>query len=203
MDPAAASVTRTATLLRLMLAGDLPAQRRLFERHRPMLAARAARSAAMGVLRRHVSAEDLVGEVYLRALESGCLLRFEDRGPGSLDGLLLTLLDRVIADACRRHGAVKRGANVRRVDGDPSDMTALQASDPSPTGLARASELEALCRQHLSEREWEAFRLVQCDGLSAVEAAERLGSTDSAVRGLLLRARARLIKLLADPREPP
>lgn len=192
-------VTRTGVLLGRMLSGDLDAQRRLFDQHRGALLSRARCHPAAGLLRaRQVSDEDILQETWLRALEAGLLTSFHDRGPGALAALLRTVLDRAAADACRHHGARKRGANATAVSLDSDSVTQVSSPDPRPTGLARSAELLALCEELLSPRELAAWRLVHLDGCTSVEAAQRMDTTDAAVRGLLARARRTLTKRLAN-----
>lgn len=194
--------TVTRDLLERYLAGDRESERRLFERHRELLVTRARGHRAMAPLRYQCTAEDAVDEVFLRALSSGALSRFEDRGRGSLQSLLTTILDRTLVDIARRAAARKRDANVSGCIGDlqgergHSVLEEAVARDPTPTGEVRANELLDLCRSLLDEREWRAWELVEHLGLSSVEAADRLGTTSAAVRGLLLRSRKKLIQTL-------
>src|SRR5262245_22188671 len=82
----------TRAQLAAWLAGDAEAARALFSRHRDELLARAQSHRLMRRLKGHVTAEDMVAEVFLRALSSGLLQRFEVRGKGSLMGGLYTVL---------------------------------------------------------------------------------------------------------------
>ncbi len=68
----------------------------------------------------------------------------------------------------------------------------------TPTGNARVSEIEELARRELSEREFEAWHLVEVLDHTASEAGLAMSSSDSAVRGLLLRGRSKLVLRLGE-----
>jgi len=191
----------TREQLAAWLAGDAEAARALFARHRDELLTRAQAHRLMRSLRRHVTPEDVVDEVFLRALSSGLLTRFEDRGKGSLMGALYTVLDRVLADAARRHfGTLKRGAGIEHVALDEALLRGHEgtpaASDPTPTSHARTTDLLDLCRTALPPREWEVWRLRQVENLDFAAIAARLELSESAVRGLHFRAKERIVTLL-------
>ena len=198
--------TLTRELLSRYLAGNLAAETRLFERARAALVVRARGHSRMKPIARHVTAEDAVQEVLWRALSSGMLSRFEDRGPGSLEAALSTILDRTLVDFGRRYGAMKRGAD--QVSGSldqAREANGRSQSDPAstqttPTSHARANELTELCQRILDPREREAWELVELRGLDSSQAAASLGTTSASVRGLLLRARAKLVRALSDER---
>jgi RNA polymerase sigma factor (sigma-70 family) len=191
----------TREQLAAWLAGDAEAARGLFARHRDELLARAQAHRLMRPLRRQVTPEDVVDEVFLRALSSGLFRRFEDRGKGSLMGALYTVLDRVLADQARRHfGTQKRGAGVEHVALDEALLGAGDGApasgDPTPTSHARASDLLDICRTALPAREWEVWRLRQVESLDFGDIAGRLHLSESAVRGLHFRAKERIVTLL-------
>lgn len=195
--------TRTGALLARATSGDLAAAQRLFSTQRPTLLARARRDRRLQLVHKHgVEAEDVVGEVFRRALASNLFANFEDRGPGSLAAALGKILDFTLNDALRRANAVKRGANARTVscdsaDGDlPPQIASLPARDPTPTSNARVTELIALCRRHLDDREWRVWSRVEIEGLDPATVAVEVGITASAIRGVLFRARAKLVKVL-------
>jgi RNA polymerase sigma factor (sigma-70 family) len=203
----------TRDLLDRYRAGDAAAELALFERLRTQLLAKASAHPRLRTLRRHVSAEDAVHEVSWRALSSGLLTRFEDRGPGSLEAALLTILDRTLVDMGRRHGARKRGGDAlvhsldasKEFSGDSSVARtmaeALPDSATTPSVRARSNELLANCRQILSPREFEAWKLVECLEQDSVDAGRRMGVSDSSVRGLVKRAKAKLVSALGCERE--
>jgi RNA polymerase sigma factor (sigma-70 family) len=196
----------TRSVLLAYRLGDDEAERRLFERCRGLLVARARTHPRMRPVQHEYSPEDVAHEVLWRALSSGLLERFEHRGKGSLEAALQTVLERTLVDMGRRLTARKRGGGRRRVEltptgGEaPGGIEVLSGQDTTPTSSARARELLELARRVLSDREHEAWHLLEVEGLDSVEAATRLGVSPSAVRGLLFRAQARLIRTLGDER---
>lgn len=204
------SPTVTRELLTRYLAGDHDAERRLFDRFRASLLRRASGHRLMRPIAGRVSAEDIVQEVFWRALSSGMLQDFDDRGRGSLAAALNVVLDRTLVDVGRRLSAAKReGDRTARSldeigDGAMIDDTRLSSRDPTPTSHAREDELVKACRDTLGEREWETWELVELSGWTCEDAARHLGQTAAAVRGVLFRARAKLLRALAheNPNAP-
>ena len=143
-------------------------------------------------------------EALCRALSSGLFQRVEDRGRGSLRNVLFRVLDRTFLDALRRQNAAKRSANELRLVGDEEGTGAhplaglVDAREPTPTSTARAREWIARCQRVLTPREWAVWSAVEVEGLSPAQAAERCGIGGNAARGLLLRARTRLIRELSE-----
>lgn len=202
--------TRTQDRLARYLTGDREAERRLFESQRAELVRRAAGSPWMPGLAAHVTPEDLVDEVFLLVLRKGLLRTFQDPRPGALANLLGTVLDGVAIDALRRVGAQKRGggAALRSLEpGEAADTAGeglpVSSREPTPTSDARASELVELCRKLLEPREWEVWRLMEQEGFDSLEVARLLGTTDSAVRGILRRARLHILRALAKQGDAP
>lgn len=198
---------RTSELLAGYLAKDARAERALFRRYLELLLLRARRHPQMWSLRRDMSPEDAVQEVVERVLAGDFLQRFEYRGPGSLLAALSRILDNVLIDACRRRDAFKRGANAQAVSldhgrgGCKSMVSEVASPDPTPTSAARARELVDVFHRHLEGREAEAWQLVEVEEVSHAEAATRMGVTPAAVRGLLFRARRKLVKALESASE--
>jgi len=197
----------TRDLLERALERDFEAERRLFDRFRELLLRELAQSASARRLGPAAHAEDVVQEVWRRALAAGLLTRFEDRGPGSLERALKQVLEYTLADWARRRAAEKRGGRLLQYslerelpEGErpASDVSPV----PTPTAAARCAELLLLCRAELDEREWRAWRAVELEGRSTSEAATALGCTPAAVRGLLFRSRAKLAAALGGAREP-
>jgi RNA polymerase sigma factor (sigma-70 family) len=141
--------------------------------------------------------EDLVHDALARALDSGLLEHFEDRGPGSLRNLLLRVLDRTILDALRAERAEKRSTNARGSGGDESEAGAIgqhvDRREPSPTSVARSSEWIGLCRSLLAEHEWRVWSAVELEGCTPSEVARMLGLGESSARGILFRARSKIL----------
>lgn len=159
----------------------------------------------MRSLRAHMAPEDVVDEVFVRALGSGYLRRFEPHGKGSLRAALGQILRHVIADCHRRYRAEKRRlpstspGRPSAVRVDPNDVAAAM---PHPSESLRVAELVAMCRQVLTPREWQAWDLVEIQELTSTEAAGVLGASASAVRGLVARAREKLVDHLSRMRSP-
>jgi RNA polymerase sigma factor (sigma-70 family) len=208
------SETLTRELLERYRAGDFRAERRLFDRFRDLLISRAGSHSLLRLHARQVSPEDVVQEVMWRALSSGLLQRFEDRGQGSLEKALCVILERTIVDTARRLGAQKRGRDADSIELETLDALppvhsgrgalsrdgrGVFSSEATPTSRARAAELFQECRALLDDNEWDVWRLVELDGLAQVEVAGLLGSTLASVRTTLFRAREKLIRHL-EPR---
>ena len=134
----------TREQLAAWLSGDAEAARGLFARHRDELLARAQTHRLMRPLRRHVTPEDVVDEVFLRALSSGLLTRFEDRGKGSLMGALYTVLDRVLADAALERAEVPAQASSTSRSTRPC-CAATRARPPRPTPRPPATPAPRTC----------------------------------------------------------
>ena len=196
--------TLTRELLERYLSGDRESEARLFEGHRDDLVRRVRSASWMSGLRGLVTPEDLVQEVFVRALSSGMLRDFEDRGRGSLARALAKVLDDVAVDTYRRHGTLKRGGGVpglqaRDEAAEEGEVAASSpARDATPTSNAREKEILELCRDVLEPREWQVWQLSEVEGLDSRAVAERLGATPAAVRGVLHRARKRILRRMAD-----
>lgn len=146
---------------------------------------------------------DLVQETLKRAIEGRVLERFEWRGRGSLLALLFKVMDRAAADIGKSIRTQKRGASVSKLSldetvGGRSMRDRVPSTEPTPTSSARVEEYRRRFREVLTESEWRVWDLVEIQGLTAVEASQRLGRTDSAVRSLLHRVRRKLIDQMGD-----
>lgn len=193
----------TRELLSKYLSGDALAARRLFEDHRSALLSIARQRLAASPLGADLSADDLVAEVFLRALDHGVFERFIDQGRGSLGRLLADILRKVEIDLVRRRSAAKRGKGLSPKGGvpgadDEASAGNFAAPDPTPTSDARMAEMVALCESTLDADAWRAFRLCVLDGLSKAECARRLGLSEAAVRSIIHRARQKLIQALGE-----
>jgi len=160
----------------------------------------------MRAIEREVAAEDVVQEVFWRALASGMLRRFEDRGHGSLEAALCRILERTMIDVARRMRAEKRGGSHARLELGTKDenhdgIDRLPSADTTPTGSVRARELVELAGRVLDVREIQVWELIQLEGLDSVEVGERLGISASAVRGVLFRAQSKLVRAIGGELE--
>jgi RNA polymerase sigma-70 factor (ECF subfamily) len=130
------------------------------------------------------SAEDLVQEVYARALRS--IGSYRGDGPGR--HWLLSIARRTCADATRKRIRRRRRDGGNKVE----DETYV---DPD---LAMIDDLLAV----LDPDRREAFVLTQLAGTSYVEAARILGCPIGTVRSRVSRARHQLLPHLADDDQP-
>ena len=202
--------TATGVVLRRALAGEGASQSKLFTRLRRVLLRDAQAHPLSRRVKSRFAAEDVVAEVWLRCFTSGVLERFEDHGPGSLRGLLRTILDRTLHDMARRMNSAKRAepAAASPAEGGPRsiDRAVVEPSrDPTPSSDARAAELRTLVEAILDDREREIWRWSHEEELDSSEIAARLGTTSETVRGVLFRARRKLaarLSTLDGPGDP-
>lgn len=194
------STTETQKLLDGIRLGDRDAERQLFSAFEGLLRADARQHPLMAVVRRRHSEEDVVHEVWLRFCGSGSFLRFEHRGPGSLRRFLGIMLDRALVDLVRHDQADRRGGSldVRSLDDGHHDGRELQhaTDDPTPTSRSRSAELRRLCRRILEPREYEIWRMVEVEERAAVEVAAEMCTSSASIRGIVHRARLKLLKQL-------
>jgi len=178
-------------------AGDSEAFRALHDRFAPLLKSRVKKSKVWPMLMGRYQVDDLVQETWARVIPSA-QKTYKPSGPGSFYAYLGRLADRTMVDLARLQRAAKRGQGV----GDQSlstngDRKVVQKPGlpvaETPTSQARCTELESIARQGLNDREYEAWALVEIQGYSAEEAGIAMRCTGSAIRGLLLRCRTKLI----------
>ena len=163
-------------------AGDAGAFVMLYRSHAPLV---------RHVLRDRVAdsdqVEDLVQEVFTRALEAFPSLRDTDRfAPWLL--------------AITRHAAIDNQRARQRgplfVDGDTIDLPALQPGPEERAELAELAELVRTCVVGMSARDAAAVMMVTYLGLTPAEVAASLGLTYGAAKVVMHRARARLRRAL-------
>lgn len=209
-DPAASSneggpnaVPRTGTAAEYerWRAGDDGGFEALHSRLSPLLTARIRSHRAWRRLAGVADLDDVLQETWRRALPSA-LQRFQDRGPGALRALLAKAADRTVVDMLRRSTAKRRGPGqcVELQDESLGQHMPGRPRTATPTSQARATELEETAQRLLSPREIEVWELVELQGYTREEAAFATRTTASAVRGLLLRARTKLIAHLRNER---
>lgn len=188
--------------------GDAAAFAQLFARFARPLAERVRRHRAWPMLARHCEVDDVVQQIWARAVPR-LSASFELRGPGSLRAFLDKLADDEVIDLARRQMAGKRGrGGPKSLDTgfDAPDVGGPSRSAPeTPTGHARSSEIHDLAATLLSEREFRAWELVELRGHTAEEAARIMGggNTDSSVRGLVFRAKAKVIAAMRPDEDRP
>jgi len=174
------------------------------ERYRPLLRLQ-ARSLQIGArLRRRFDESDLVQETLLRAQRSAG--HFRGGSERQLIAWLQAILANTLKDLVRREHAV--GRDVAREQEiiaalSRSSMRLEQfavARDETPSQALHREELVvrvAAAMERLEQDQRDAIILREMQGLPVKEVADRMGKTEKAVAGLLLRGRKRLRELLA------
>lgn len=163
---------------------------------------RVQRNRAWPSLRQRCHIEDVVQEVWSKVV-SGTNKSFNSAGPGSFLAFLSAICDHTMVDLVRRSTALKRGQGARELSLESEGEVGTYrkpnlGSEETPTSRARVSELEAIAREELSDREYQVWDLVEMRDYSAPEAGLAMDTSDSAVRGLLLRGRAKLVLRLGE-----
>jgi RNA polymerase sigma-70 factor (ECF subfamily) len=131
-------------------------------------------------------AEDIVQEVLLRIARSAGTLRDAER----LDAWVYQSARNAIIDYQRT--AARSGRALARAAFDRS----LAGNKPDPTELLALAGCLAPMLAGLPERDRQAIRLVEYEGLTQVEAARRLGLSVPGMKSRVQRARSRLHALL-------
>lgn len=152
----------------------------LYERHAVAVSRFIARRAG------HAAAEDLVGDVFVAALEAR--VRYKPHDSGSALPWLYGISGNVVRSYLRR----QRPSAV--VDADVG--VDWHAVDDRVDARSARDQLR-LALASLSPAEREAFLLVAWEGLSAAEAARTLGVDPTVVRTRLTRARQRARTVLS------
>ena len=168
-----------AELLRRARA-DTDAFGELFDRH--------ARAVHGFIARRsgHQSADDLLSEVFLRAVEARARVRPHESG--SALPWLYGIARNVVRSHLRSRAAPISGVEAAYVDWD--------AVDARVDARAAAADLRAALAS-LTETERDVLLLVAWEQLTVTEAAEALDISPNAARSRLHRARARAAAALA------
>ncbi len=183
-------------------AGDEASFAVLYERFAPLIELRVRRNKVWCALQSRFQVDDVVQEAWLRVVPAA-KKTFTPRGPGSFLAFVGQVTDNTMIDLLRRATTAKRGEGRNDLpllpeEGiDPAAQPGVRGFE-SPTSSARCSELQTLAQKLLKAREFQAWQLVELKGYTSEEAGLALDASDSAVRGLLLRSRARLAMAL-DP----
>jgi RNA polymerase sigma-70 factor (ECF subfamily) len=162
------------------------------------------RQRARDLLGQHLGARvdcsDIAQEVHLRLWR--CFDQFRGDSLPEFLAWVEEIVQSVVTDCRRRHGAGKRDAG-REVGGsDPFSAVAGQGTTPSQGAMRNEQQArldEAL--ERLPEKQRLVFRLRFCEGLPFDEVAQRLGLTASNARVLMLRATERLKTELGENHE--
>lgn len=195
-SPAAQSVTDVQVAR--WQAGDEAAFSVLFERFAPLIALRIQRGVVWGALKSRLQVEDVVQEVWLKVVP-GAQRTFTPGGEGSFLAFVSKVADNTVIDLVRRQRALKRGEGQEEVPLVPGEEPGILAGPrefETPTSSARRSELRDIALRELGNREFLAWDLVEIQGYTAGEAGLAMNISASAVRGLLMRARAKLVLVL-------
>ena len=179
-------------LVRRVRAGDEAAAGSLFDRHLPALRAH-VRARLPANLRGKLGESDVIQEAYLAAYVN--LAKFEDRGQGSFSAWLRQILEHKLVDEVRRHtDAAMRDA--RREERLATGASVAEPDQPSPSGVAADAEESAAVRAAVADLPSDyaaVIRLIHQEGLTLVEAGQRMGRSADAVRKLYGRAMACLV----------
>ena len=183
-------------------AGDETAFEILYRRFAPLILMRVRRNRLWPMLEPKLQPDDVVQEIWARVVPAA-KQSFTPSGPGSFLAFLGKITERTLVDLLRTASAMKRGAGEKarpldtQCERDGRRLPGLSAPE-TPTSRARVSELEEVAQKALSERELEAWELVEMQDYSAAEAGLAMDCSGSAVRSLLLRGRAKLVLALGE-----
>ncbi len=198
----------TTALLHLVKRGDREARGRLYERLQPALIGRIRRHPLYREVMTYTGEDDIVAGAILRCEEEEALAGGLDGRSGSVRRFLNRIVDGEVLDVFRRGMAAKRGGGWRRLRADnmlEGDEVAVEllSAEPTPTSEVRYRETCDRFRAALNDREWQLLEAVSIQGMSSEEVAAVHGTTAAAIRGVLLRARAKVItaEALAQARE--
>ena len=136
-------------------------------------------------------AEDIAGEVFLRALDG--LSSYEERGL-PMQAWLFRIAHNLVVDFFRR---IPRG--------QPVEIKKVLTGGDDPVSIAEQNfEIQRvkLAMQQLSQEQQEVLSLRFFGGLTSKEAAVILDKKDGAVREMQSAALEKLRKLLADDKPP-
>ena len=175
----------TQRLVEQALCGDRSAMDALSTRHQGRLL-NWLRASMEPALAARVAPEDVLQETLLEAARK--LSAFEDRGAASYYRWLVGIARFKTSEARRAQRALKRSLETPLEGSLPDART-------SPSGHAmRAEQGLALhtALGRLPDRQGEAVRLRYLEGLSLKETAERLDTSESAVKALVTRGMAAL-----------
>ena len=183
-------------------AGDETAFEILHRRFAPLILMRVRRNRLWPMLKPKFQPDDVVQEIWARVVPA-TKQSFTPSGPGSFLAFLGKITERTLVDLLRTASAMKRGAGEKAHPLDTQCERHSQrlpglSTPETPTSRARVSELEEVALKTLSEREFEAWELVEMQDYSAAEAGLAMECSDSAVRSLLLRGRAKLVLAVGE-----
>lgn len=168
-------------LLEAWRSGDSAAGERLFERYVAAVTRFFRNKVSVGI-------EDLVQETFLGLVEG----RERLRDTSTTRSYLFAIAHNVLRGHLRRLG------REHAIDDGVSSIAEIVPNMSSVVGRHREQRLLLDALRRLSLRDQLVLELSFWEGLSAVEIAEIIGGTASAVRGLVFRARKQLEQELAE-----
>jgi RNA polymerase sigma-70 factor (ECF subfamily) len=183
-------------LLARARAGDKPALNALLERLRARVRQRA--HGLLGPrLAARLDASDIAQEVDLQAWAN--LGQLEGQTVPQLLAWVDKIVQNIITDRRREHGAKRRDAKLEVAGGDLFPGIAADATTPSQGALRNEDQVRlAQALQHLPEKQRLVVQLRLYEGLPYEEVAERVGVTVGNARVLLLRATEKLAQELGE-----
>ena len=162
------------TLLKAWSSGDEAALDRLAERVYPELRLMARRYMKTSGPGNTLQGTALVHEVYLRLVD---VTQVEVRERAQFFAMAAQIMRRVLVDAARARGALKRGGNALKVNLDES---AVVSGEPQRSLLALDDALTALSQ--LAPRQAKVLELRYFGGLTEEEVAAALNISPRTVR---------------------
>ncbi len=132
------------------------------------------------------AAEDIAGEVFLKALES--LKKYEERGL-PMEAWLFKIAHNQVVDHLRE---------ITKTKTVPIETVEIADKDDPQTAAETKMEMQrvTVAMKQLTEEQSEVIRLRFFSGLSSHEVAEMLGKNDGAVREMQRSAMEKMRKLL-------
>ncbi len=150
-------------------------------------------------MRRRFGVSDVVQDMAVELVQQRG--RFLNRGASALRRFLRTVADRVLGRAIRRERQQRRDVarNVRTGEDNPVEHHPAALGRPSEQLADRERVVTVkACYARLSREERLVIELVEQDGLTYREVAERLAITPEAARKRFDRAMAHLVATLRD-----
>jgi RNA polymerase sigma-70 factor, ECF subfamily len=147
-------------------------------------------------IRARVEIEDLLQEVYLRALARPEDLPAESQGEQELFRYLRAIARNTVVDVARAARAIKRDRREQRLDRPSWSRTSLPGLDPQDPGPGPRTRVEGQEAQARLDRAFDSLSaehrrvlgLRKFEGLSARETAARMGRSEKAVHSVFRRA---------------
>ena len=183
------------TLLRAWSGGDEAALGRLAERVYPELRLMARRYMKGADPENTLQATALVHEVYLRLVDAA---KVELRERAQFFAMAAQIMRRILVDAARARGALKRGGNAAKVNLDES---AILSGVPQRSILALDEALTAFSQ--VAPRQAKVVELRYFGGLTEDEIVAALNISARTVRRDWDLAKAWLLRALGHRIEPP